>query len=425
MLTRQVGPKAVRAWARRLAFALALPLALGPWSLAAGQGVSSRAPSTSPSAAAGERTAFAEDIREAVESIPVAVDDANGRRLQANILVTTYRPPGDGPFPLAVISHGRTAESRQRDQRQRLEAAARFFVRKGFAVAVPTRVGYGMAADAGDPEAAGPCERPRHAAAIQAAAHQIDAVVQHLRQAGDIELDRLVLMGHSVGGLATVFAAAELLHGDVVAINLAGGHGGHPDLRPGEPCGLPALDALMTTLGTHAAEHGSPPPTLWLFAANDRYFSAAHQRRWAESYRRAGGQVTVMPLPAHAQDGHEVFTEGNDLWQPAVDDFLRPLGYPVPGALLFSTDEREASPDLTDLAALPQPSLALQDGYRRFLAAPLPRAFATDGQGRWHFAVGDDAPSRALALCDRGTRRSERCRLYAVNRTLVWSRHEP
>ena len=50
-----------------------------------------------------------------------------------------------------------------------------------------------------------------------------------------------------------------------------------------------------------------------------------------------------------------------------------------------------------------------------------PRAFATNGRS-WGWATGDDAQSRALAFCDRHTGRQERCHLYAVNQTVVWSK---
>ena len=66
------------------------------------------------------------------------------------------------------------------------------------------------------------------------------------------------------------------------------------------------------------------------------------------------------------------------------------------------------------------PRLEAAPRYRKFLAAKAPRAFATNGR-HWGFAIGDDAQSRALALCDRHTEGEERCRLYAVNRTVVWS----
>jgi predicted dienelactone hydrolase len=87
---------------------------------------------------------LATDIREAVVRVPVSVENHIGRTVQADLIVTTFRPAGQGPFPLVVLNHGRPVYEQERAamKRQRLESAARFFVRKGFAVAVPTRIGY-------------------------------------------------------------------------------------------------------------------------------------------------------------------------------------------------------------------------------------------------------------------------------------------
>jgi hypothetical protein len=80
---------------------------------------------------------LAVDINEKVAKVPVA---------GVEMVVTVYKPDGDDPFPLAIINHGRagTPAERARAGRQRYPAAARYFVRRGFAVVVPTRKGYGV-----------------------------------------------------------------------------------------------------------------------------------------------------------------------------------------------------------------------------------------------------------------------------------------
>src|ERR1700760_4722341 len=55
-----------------------------------------------------------------------------------------YRPPGDGPFHLAVIAHATTQNVLRRAQMPQPEyrALAAFLVARGFAVLVPERLGH-------------------------------------------------------------------------------------------------------------------------------------------------------------------------------------------------------------------------------------------------------------------------------------------
>jgi len=100
------------------------------------------------------------DIREAIVRVPVTVKDAFNKEITGDVLVTTFRPQGPGPFPLVVMNHGRKSSTRAQDPRQRYEPIARFFIRKGFAIAMPQLLGYGVSASAGDPEDQGGCDNP-------------------------------------------------------------------------------------------------------------------------------------------------------------------------------------------------------------------------------------------------------------------------
>ena len=64
---------------------------------------------------------------------------------QVSLKATLYRPPGDGPFPLAVVSHGGTTEAAKRRKLPlpHMIALSEWLVARGFAVIVPQRRNYG------------------------------------------------------------------------------------------------------------------------------------------------------------------------------------------------------------------------------------------------------------------------------------------
>ena len=61
----------------------------------------------------------ARDLRERVMPVEVSVQDLYGRREQRTIAVTVYLPPGEGPFPLLVLNHGRATSPEARAQTRR------------------------------------------------------------------------------------------------------------------------------------------------------------------------------------------------------------------------------------------------------------------------------------------------------------------
>lgn len=373
-----------------------------------------------PPAAAQPEPKLQADVREALLRVPAHVKDAFGTAVDGELLVTTFRPPGAGPFPLVVISHGRSSEKRADYKRQRYESAARFFVRKGFAVAVPLRLGYGELAEAGDPEDSVSCNQPRFSPALAAAATQILAVREALAREPDIDASRTVLVGVSVGGIATIAATSAHVQGQVAAINFAGGHGGDPDKHPGEPCQTEQLRRLFHAYGEGNARVAPPTPTLWLYAENDRYFSPRNARRWAAAYADGGGAVDLRLLPPWGEDGHRLFTTGNDMWQPLVDAFLAPLGFAQPGQVARPV----ATQPLTPEAAAAGLNPAQTAGLQKFLAAKSPRAFAIGADGHWGYAQGDDALSRALAFCQRDlppATDGTGCHLHAVDDAVIRS----
>lgn len=359
-------------------------------------------------------TLLHKDINEKVIYLHVGAKDLNGVVTEGDIPITTFHPAGSGPFPLVVISHGRSAAKRAEMGRSRFEAAARYFVRKGFAVAVPTRLGYSGTARLGDPESNGACRMARYDIALQASSLQIAATVARLQQEDWVDKDRVLLVGQSVGGISTVAAASLAIPGLVAAVNFAGGHGGSPDQHPGVPCNDDALLKLYSQFGQTARV-----PMLWVYTENDKFFDLAHSRAWAAAYNAAGGHADYRLLGPFEENGHLLFEEGNDIWQPLLDEWLAQFGFRVPGALQAPVDSGYAA--IGEIGKVPYlDSRSLTQGYARFLASrDTHRAFALSAQGNWGWASGsDDTMSRALTNCQKVSGRI--CMLYAVDSAVVW-----
>jgi poly(3-hydroxybutyrate) depolymerase len=234
---------------------------------------------------------------------------------QAYIDVTVFRPPGAGPFPLVVLSHGspRSAEDRRREGRQRLFAQSQRFVAMGFAVLVPTRRGYGESGGSWA-ETYGTCGDPDYHAAGLETARDLRAAVEAVRGTPWADTSRIVLAGQSAGGFGSVAAASQEFEGLVAVVNFAGGRGSQ---GPDEVCGEARLVEAMGRYG-----RGARVPELWIYSVNDRFFGPSLARRMHQAFVAAGGRAEFLEAPATGLDGHGYFARGMDDWAPRVQAFL-------------------------------------------------------------------------------------------------------
>lgn len=246
-----------------------------------------------------------------------------------------FLPAGAGPFPVVVYSHGRASKP---EERAALKAPiprghAGYWMRRGFAVVAPTRPGYGAVGGADRERSGTRIEKDgscggalRIAAAGEASAVAVAAAVDWSRAQSWAAKDRILLVGQSVGGLATVLAAAKGPPGVVGAVNFSGGAAGYPKERPGASCGEAALTEVLRRAG-----RGARVPSLWLYAENDRYWGKDAPQMWHAAYA-AGGSPTrfVLTAPVPGDDGHKLMLRGGRLWSDHVDPFVAGLGFRVP-----------------------------------------------------------------------------------------------
>jgi dienelactone hydrolase len=372
------------------------------------------APTPTPTQRPPPPAAFALDLRELVEQLPVTVKSTVGSDVSGTITLTSYRPAGDGPFPLVVMNHGRAiAEKRAQQGRQRFEPLARYLVSKGFAVIVPTRLGYGDSYGQSDPEAGGACNSLRVEGMSMTTSDQTLAAVAHARTLPWVDASRWVAIGQSVGGLAAVALAWRQPEGLVAVINFAGGSGGNPDLRPGNPCSPQAIEALWRSKAAASAQ--SPVSMLWIYWANDLFWGPEWPQRWARAWKEGGGALEFHQLPAVGADGHSGMSIDMDRWVPLVEAQLARVGFTQPG---WVPKPPATGVAVADVAQVPVAANGRNLYLNRFLAAKSPRAFAVGPGGASGWATGDWAMGRALGFCQSA--RGIVCKLYAVDDEVVW-----
>ena len=363
-----------------------------------------------------EQPKLLDDIHETIVRLPVTVTLASGRPHSGQIVVTHYRPDGNGPFPLAVINHGRTNDRDKRAEpaRWRLTGVARYFVRRGFAVLVLTRLGYGDAGLEPDPEFSGRgCNDRDVNPGVAALIRETGAALDFARTQPWADSRRVILVGQSYGGLGTMAATGKNLPGVIAAINFSGGSGGNPKEHPTRPCSPEGITSVMREAGSRARV-----PTLWLYAENDHFWGKDWPRQWYAAYTGAGGRADMSMVPPIGDEGHQLLTRGFATWRPLVDRFLDKAGFPTPRS-------KDAPPStgfapLDDASRLPYVKDEVKsDGYQKFLNSDIPRAFAISPSGTWYWRKGPDAPKQALEACQKTSRTP--CRLYAVDDAVVWT----
>ena len=190
------------------------------------------------SAAAAPPVAPADLVRAADE-----VAGPDGSRLE----VLWVRPQGDGPFPLAVISHGLPRRlGREASWRpQMFDAVATEFARRGWAAAVVMRPGFGRSSGRFR-EGYGGCDDPDFAGAGQATADSFEMAAAALSRAPFVDASTILGVGQSAGGFGVLAFSTRAVPGLRAVVNFVGGRGSR---AADEVCAQPQLTAAFATFG--------------------------------------------------------------------------------------------------------------------------------------------------------------------------------
>jgi dienelactone hydrolase len=345
-------------------------------------------------------------LNERIVDIPV--DDAGDVQLQ----VTLMKPDGAGPFPLAVLNHGKEPGLPRDEKRYRSVYIARYFLSRGYAVALPMMRGF--AESGGDTWVRG-CDLERIGLTQ---AQDIGRVIDYLGRTGvpgfPIDAQQVVVSGQSMGGWNTLAVGTLQLPAVKGLVNFAGG------------IHAPSCGAWQRSL-VQAADHfakRSTTPAIWFYGDNDSKFAPSVWREMYDSYVSRGRSIELVAYGPFMDDAHNFLgkIEALPIWTPRLDAFLRSVG--LPGKALhaellpapYPAPSRFAA--LDDVNAIPLVNDRGRQAYQAFLLKSRPRVFALTTRGDAITTEGGyDPMARMQALCEKN---KLRCQAYAVDDDVVW-----
>lgn len=332
-----------------------------------------------------KQTALALQMHEVETRIPWTEASPNG--LSALLVYADLL----GKHPLVVMTHGtaRELESRNNVTPWAFLPQARWFARRGFVVLVVVRRGYGTSGGKPDYLNNGHCPYVDYEGAALKSAEDLRIAIAFGSKLPQVDSARVMAVGISTGGMATVALTADAPTNLVAAINFAGGRG---STATHEICNAPSLVAAYRNLGKR-----SRTPMLWIYADNDSYFWPELAQQFDDAFRSTGGRDVLIHAPAFKEDGHALFNRGISVWGPMVDDFLK-----AHNLVLLP----QPLPEVTPPNIPPPPGLSDrgQQAFRSYLTLGPHKAFAMSAhQSAFSTAqiTSDSARKNALENCNR------------------------
>jgi len=317
------------------------------------------------------------------------------------------RPNEPGPHPLAMLNHGapRAKEDDRKMTPWEMLPQAREFARRGWTTVIVMRRGYG---DSGGDvaEDARACGRtPDFHGSGEQSANDLRAAIAYLSTLPEVDASRIISVGRSAGGFATVALTAKPPAGLVAGISFAGGRGSP---AKDEVCNPADLINAFHTFGKT-----SRIPMLWVYAQNDHFFSPQLAAEFHRGFTAGGGTAQFIGAAPFGTDGHRLFSlAGIPIWTVMVDAFLQSHNLVLRTTLL----------DLPEPPSIDPPTGLSEHGlseFRQFLTFPNHRAFAVTASGHFGYSFGTRTEKEAIRSaeehCDEATGKKEPCTMYLVD----------
>lgn len=332
--------------------------------------------------------------------------DIGGKPYRLEALITK-EAGATAPLPVALITHGMSADL---EQRQALSPAAnarlaRDMARRGWLAVVVVRRGFGQSVGP-TPYSLRDCPAVSFAEVIDDQTDDVAAALPIIAQRPDADGTRMIAIGASAGGAVLLDLAARAPAGLRAVINISGGlrMSMRNGASPAETC---TAEALLPVFAAYGAK--SRLPTLWIYAENDLMFPGAYVRRLHEAYVAAGGRSEFHMFDPVGDDGHNIFgsAEGLLRWMPIMDKFLSAQSLPT-----FDLKKIDAA-----IAAL-HLSRGTRDVARRYPAWPTEKALAVSATGKtvnasYGYPTIEEAAAKSVAECQKLA--NEPCHVALVN----------
>jgi dienelactone hydrolase len=254
----------------------------------------------------------AKDVPGEEVKIPMELKSVFGTKT-INLSAVIYKPDIGKKFPLVVINHGTPRKEEDRKHTDKFKEQSKVFVKRGFAVVVPMRRGYGTSG--GEyAESSGKCDNSDYDNVAKEVIKDIRATIEFMKKQVYINTDKKILMvGQSAGGFSSLAYTSAYPDEVVATINFAGGKG---SMEPYKVCSEERLVHTMSNFGKKIQM-----PTLWVYTEQDDYFPPKLSKKMFEEFQKKGGQGKFILLSS--EFGHSFFHRTTKEWEPIVDEFLK------------------------------------------------------------------------------------------------------
>lgn len=233
------------------------------------------------------------------------------------------RADATGRLPIAIFNNGRPGARFEATEFKLsttwMQLILRDLARRGWLAVTVQRRGFGLSD--GPMQLSPSCGPGGWMKMLTADADEVQATLEMLARRPDADGSRMITMGISAGGGASVALSARNPPGLKAAIDMGGAE--HYDECPQlEPTVVADFAAMGKT---------SRVPNLWLFAKNDSLHPPEQVTAIHAAFTEAGGIAKLVQFEPIGSEGHTMFETlaGRRLWLAALDTFLREQNLPT------------------------------------------------------------------------------------------------